>query len=433
MAMSTPDDIMLLIFEQLVRADGAETVWPDMLYDHRAAQAPFIVSAVCRRWRELALTASALWTYFGFPRATSMEELDLQRLEVLQSRVGNAPIDVVFGWDHRHEAERCNGQSDVPFSVFEAIMGLHAQWRTVVLHVVGSAECGWTLGEAFQCSQWPLLESLSLAIDENQEIMPAAPRLRRMWLDCHHNAIDEPFIAGGYPELTMLSLYCDSVPILRDLAPTFGDQLIELVIIDDVDYFVKASNAQSTRSVFSALQSLTLDDPRWLHHIDTPSLQKLLVTSYIDRVEQEALRRIDHVRELQLCGTFLTTNLALYKSLSNITTLCFGYPSTLSTAFRKRHGKHQVNSKALLELESLEPLIWPHLERLHFGTALYHSPSVGSVDQVAQDILDFVSARNSKAISPNESPVARIIEVVADHDPGALEWFEGRLRELIES
>jgi len=49
MNVSVPDDILLMIFEQLVCVEDAkdEVEWPALVYNQRIAQAPFTVAAVC--------------------------------------------------------------------------------------------------------------------------------------------------------------------------------------------------------------------------------------------------------------------------------------------------------------------------------------------------------------------------------------------------
>ena len=442
MEPSLPEDILLLIFEQLVRVEDTEDKWPALVYNRRVAQAPFIVAAICRRWRELALATSILWTYFGFPKAVSMNERDLLRLELLRSRVRNAPIDVVFGWDHRHEADVCTGGTSI--LLFDALLELHLQWKSVVLHVVGSVDCDWTTDQVFECLHWPLLESLSLAIDDKLGVIPAAPRMRRMWLDCERKSVEKPFIVGSYPALTMIGIYCDSSPALRSLALALRGQLVELALIDDCDDYVAEVGPEATRIVFPVLQCLTLDDVCWLRHIDAPALRKLLLTNrHMPSMEVETMRRFEHVQDLQPCGEFSTRQLAVLTHLSNIKTLTFDCPPLLMTAFKNRQELRQINSGALCNVASLDAPVWPHLERLYFGAAGWPTSSSysgrgfnafisdrGHNEDPAQDIIDFVSARNLRAASTDEPAVARIVQVVINH-PGAPEWLEGKLQELV--
>jgi len=192
MAVSIPDDIMLLIFSRLVRSEDAEDEWPAMMYDRHAAQAPFTLAAVCQRWRELASTTSTLWTYFGFPPAEMVDERFLLRLELLKRRAGAAPIDVVFGWQSQADARACRREPSR--LVFEEIVGMHVQWKTVVLHVEESVQSCRTMDRVFQSSQWPLLESLSLSMNGITTELPVAPLLHRLWLSCDFSTVNKSFI-----------------------------------------------------------------------------------------------------------------------------------------------------------------------------------------------------------------------------------------------
>jgi len=133
MTAPPPDDIMLLFFEHIVRVESADTLWPAMAYEHNTAKAPFAVAAVCRRWRELALSTSALWTYFGFPPADEIDWRHHQRAELLRLRAGNAPIDVVFGW--RSERYAAALKNNAARSIFDEILSMGSRWKNVVLHV----------------------------------------------------------------------------------------------------------------------------------------------------------------------------------------------------------------------------------------------------------------------------------------------------------
>jgi len=425
-----PDDIMLLIFSQLVQVDDAEDKWPAMIYDHHAAQLPFTLAAVCQRWRGLALATSTLWTYFGFPPANKMKGQHLKRLELLRQRAGTAPIDVVFGWHRNGGAEAC--RRDASHSVFEAILELQPQWKTVVLQVEGSTQGGWTMSSMSRCSQWPLLESLSLSMDGISTTLPAAPRLHRFWLDCGVDLNDEYFIVGGYPSLSMLSIFCGSTSFLQRLFSICRNQLVELVLVDDLDGFDDDPGRGLTRRVFPVLLHLTLDDAGWLQCIDAPALKKLLVTyRRIEDVAIEALCRFDHIQELQLCGGIFGAHmLAHLDKLSDITTLAFCSSRSLNAAIGQGRDYYGLDTRTLRELTSLNPHIWPRLQRLQFAW-FDRQLDTGKNAVDAQDLLDFVSARNAKrAGSHHGQETARIVEVLTNY-PGAPDWLEDELRKLI--
>jgi len=146
--------------------------------------------------------------------------------------------------------------------------------------------------------------------------------------------------------------------------------------MDDFDEVYDDDQVALDRVVFPGLQSLSLDDIRWLQQIDAPSLKKLVITRrYVDcdEMDTEVIRRFDHVRELQLCGEFELLQFAILKDVSNITTLTFDSPSTLTTAFNGREELYQINSAVLRELTGFKPPIWRHLQHINFGAPLYHN------------------------------------------------------------
>lgn len=411
---------MLLVFEHAVRVESADTLWPAMAYEHNAAKAPFAVAAVCRRWRELALSTSALWTYFGFPPADEIDWRHHQRAELLRLRAGNAPIDVVFGWQSERYAAALN--NNAARSIFDEILSMGSRWKNVVLHV----SRGWKIDRLLLSCQWTFLEQLSLAAQEILSIIPIAPRLRRLWLDCDICLVSDPFVVAGYPSLRVFSLFCDSIALINGFCPAFGQQLTELVLIDDVGSLVE----QGTIPMFTfpVLRQLTIDDGRWLHHVDAPTLINLTVTHlYIERATAEILRRFDHVKTLGICGDFNQERLEPLKELSNITTLSFHCPLALATGLQGARDYYNIVLGTLRSLAQLEPPIWPQLQCLYCEP---FAPGVRTSFEAicAGELLEFVAARNTRLLDMTST--ARIVEVIADY-PDAPGWLKEQLRELV--
>ena len=87
------EDVLLLLFAEL--SGGEVREWPDAIYEHEKAKAPFLISSVCRRWRNIARNVPTLWTYFGFPDNPSQYTQHAARLQVLLEASGSAPVDVI--------------------------------------------------------------------------------------------------------------------------------------------------------------------------------------------------------------------------------------------------------------------------------------------------------------------------------------------------
>ena len=417
-----PDDILHLIFSELVRADDEPDVWPRMSYNHRAAQAPFIVAAVCQRWRVLALATSNLWTYFGFPPADFIDPRHQQRLECLQLRVGSAPIDVVFGWPDRDHGAAC--KRHIIRSIRNGILSRRSQWRTAILHVGGSSRQGWKFDQLFQASTWLQLEEMSLTVDDIVDVVPFAPRLRRFYLDCDRSMVDEPFVVKGYPALSTFGLFCDSTPLLRWFPAAFGSQLTELVLVDDYCKTLFEVHEMRATYTFPILRSLILDDGRWLRHINAPTVTKLTLTHlFIHRLTPELTHQFVHLTELVLCGKFRSAQLICLRHFSDITTLSFSCPPALSQSLPEHRDFYRIESGALQALAKHVPPILPGLKRLHFAM---FTPAVQQQELavVAADLVDFVTIRNT--LSAGVAGTAFITQVVAEY-PGAPRWLQGKL------
>ena len=413
---------MLLVFEHAVRVESADAVWPAMAYEHSAAKAPFAVAAVCRRWRELALSTSTLWTYFGFPPADEMDRRHQQRAELLRLRAGNAPIDVVFGW--RSECYVAALKNDAARSIFDEILNMGSRWKNVVLHV----SRGWKIDRLLLSCQWTFLEQLSLAAQEIPSIIPTAPFLRRLWLDCDACLVSDPFVVAGYPSLRVFSLFCDSIALINGFGLAFGQQLTELVLIDDVG----SLSEQGTIPMFTfpVLRQLTIDDGRWLHFVDAPTLINLTVTHlYIERATAEILRRFDHVKTLGICGEFNQERLEPLKELRNITTLSFLCPMALAAGLQGARDYYTIATGTLRSLAQLEPPIWPQLQCLYCDPfAPGARTSIGAI--CAEELLEFVAARNTRLVDSDTTSTARIVEAIADY-PDAPDWLKEQLRQLV--
>jgi len=98
MALATSEDVLLLIFKLMVESVSMDVDWLAQKYDVQAAEAPFTIAAVCRRWRSIALATSALWSYLGFPGTFPLNVHHVARASMLCKRSGGSPVDIVFRW-----------------------------------------------------------------------------------------------------------------------------------------------------------------------------------------------------------------------------------------------------------------------------------------------------------------------------------------------
>ncbi|KZW01641.1 hypothetical protein EXIGLDRAFT_829860 [Exidia glandulosa HHB12029] len=185
-----PDETLTEIFLALVSGDDPEWTYIGIggFNSHRARM-PFTLSSVCRRWRDIAITQKALWTYCGVPvihehhRPTNVVA-HLRRVKTLLSRSRDAPLHVLLVW----------GMAAVwtPASythlIFEAIMAHMDHWRVAEIWLPQTTGEGASPWKSFQGST-PLLEEMLIRgsdtvswTSSDRPYLPHCPRLRSLWV-----------------------------------------------------------------------------------------------------------------------------------------------------------------------------------------------------------------------------------------------------------
>lgn len=108
---SLPNEVLSAIFEALIESHSAPGP-RDVHYSkpHARTTAPFKVARVCRRWREVAVSTSRLWTYLRFhggifgrlnPRA-----LCRRLTKVIAERSGRRPLSIIIdSLDEEHDGD----------------------------------------------------------------------------------------------------------------------------------------------------------------------------------------------------------------------------------------------------------------------------------------------------------------------------------------
>ncbi|EJD51012.1 hypothetical protein AURDEDRAFT_121450 [Auricularia subglabra TFB-10046 SS5] len=100
-----PTELLRCVFLLLVRSYEPDTLWDHRgLFNADRARVPFLLSAVSRRFRELARGYPALWTYAGVPsldvrpRNRKTGHINLLRVKQILSLSKNMPLDVLVPW-----------------------------------------------------------------------------------------------------------------------------------------------------------------------------------------------------------------------------------------------------------------------------------------------------------------------------------------------
>lgn len=95
-----PDDVLAGIFTRVV--DLPDDEWKESgrdAFNRERSSMPFVLAAVCSRWRRLALDLSCLWTYISLPTSDATQATaHCKRIELSLVRSKRSPMDIFLRW-----------------------------------------------------------------------------------------------------------------------------------------------------------------------------------------------------------------------------------------------------------------------------------------------------------------------------------------------
>ena len=401
MSANVPDDIIITIFEQVVPTQLEE--WPGAQYDKQRALAPFILAAVCRRWRFLAHGMATLWTYFAFPSDPVHLAGHSERLRLLLRLSRDALIDGIFVWGSPYNYQDGEDSSSVTEEVMKALSSIVKRWRNIRLRLSSSATEH--LREALEGTA-PNLTSLSVVTDLVTYFLPNSPRLKRLYMECTFMKVPTT-LNQAFPALTHVALISDPFSrFTHEFSIQYSATITELTILDNLPDDVLPEPIQ-----LPVLESLILEDPEYLRCFNAPRIQQLALGDGIDRHPRVAVlsELYSSVTELTLFGAVDGASMSELRSLVNVKTLRFAVPPTIQICF-ERHREYSITVGTFEAMESGLPFVLPLLERI-----VFEAPLNGDIAELdATDLLNFVQARNAPADERVDLRVSRILDVLVD-------------------
>ncbi|KAH7101141.1 hypothetical protein BKA62DRAFT_657740 [Auriculariales sp. MPI-PUGE-AT-0066] len=326
MVTKATDDALLLIFDNF--SGPARISWPDDQYDDIRAGAPFQLASVCRRWRELALETSTLWTYFGFPLRHNLHGPHLIRLQDLILRSGQAPIDVLF--TYRLEGSADDGD-ELPASarILDSLLALVSRWRSARVCMPDSLITSYLQHNLAQ--EAPILEQLYLTSYASVLEIPSAPFLARLCLDTFKKG--DLQCSSALPNLRSLIVFSADGIVTELMCKTYAHQLVDLCISDDL------WNEGFGPVDFACLRKLSLDDASYLSRVRAAGLHTLAVnTGMLKTQTAPSLSQFMSLDHLILHGRMRDGSLTVIQNFSTISRLSFAVPAEISSTILSRHG-----------------------------------------------------------------------------------------------
>jgi len=334
--------------------------WPDAQYDKERAAAPFLLAAVCQTWRLLTRSSSHFWTYFGFPKSTSLSPRHLERLNVLLAVSSNAPVDVVLdlfwdepdsGWSRLEPDPRIHACAHI----VRAINDIGARWRHVHLRL--SLKPMELLRGSLQ-SSLPGIQSLSIQSEVPWNMIPRGPQLSRLYVDCEEFDKEARWEqdSPGRPILTNLAIMANinhGEKMFRALSGSVGQQLRKLCLLD-----ICPSGGNWPTIELNLLETLTVVDGWYLKVISAQNLLHLQLdaSSLPPFVEEENFPRVETVTLFDIIDSYSFKSLSL---LTKVCTLNIALPTSVKMSSDPGNVLTYVANGAWSAFD--EPTFWPHL------------------------------------------------------------------------
>ncbi|KAH7102830.1 hypothetical protein BKA62DRAFT_698933 [Auriculariales sp. MPI-PUGE-AT-0066] len=320
MVTTTSDDVLLLIFDDV--AGPAHISWPKASYDDVRACAPYRLASVCRRWRDLALATSSLWTYFGFPPAPIDHDRHLTRLQDLVSRSSRASIDVLFAYEIE-----ASDESGPPGSIqiLDTLVGLVSRWRSARVCIPAMSMVQHLQNDLAQ--EAPILEQLFLIHHSSILQIPRAPLLTRLCLDTYERG--DLQCSTLLPSLRSLIMYSADGALTELMCKTYSQQLVELSISDDL------WDKDFGPVDFPCLVSLNLDDASYLQRLRAPNLHTLALNAgQLESQPPSSLSQFPDLGHLILYGNLADKDLEALKHFGSISRLSFVVPDEINATIK---------------------------------------------------------------------------------------------------
>ncbi|KAH7094224.1 hypothetical protein BKA62DRAFT_720772 [Auriculariales sp. MPI-PUGE-AT-0066] len=351
-----------------------------LVYSKNRAEAPFILSAVCIKWRKIVLNDGHLWKYISAPMVSTSKDqpcnaTHLARIHLCLERSKGSPLHVAFDW------RAASGS----FTELCAALTKNAhRFERCVLVAVQTVMDPAVL-EIFRC-QTPALTRLYLMMNQNTGVstttyggfLPFAPKLSNVLIR----------VPASFPSLRVCSGWWEAVSFTLDLAGHATQTLQHLSLRSVTDTAIHYNSIS-----FPRLQSLMVSG-RWCFGanpttVNVPSLTHFGCQNFsvaqaagFDRFAESASETITHLT----LGTFPADidDLRALSKLKHVTHL------TIGMRYVDQWAKYTVSDASLASLCDVQPTVWPHLTRISFE-------SVGSVNPPdAPNLLRLVHMRSGQ-------------------------------------
>lgn len=395
---SLPDEVLALIFTDLVRDNSAACAWDECFIEASIiphAMIQYRIAAVCRRWRQMALRTPTVWSFLVIPPVATADDAArlLWHAETMIERSRGTPIEVVIPWQSLNWTLTSFGFADVLATVGRA----SRQWRHVSFILSGSVST--RLAYDIFRGPMPILETLAVLqlpydgplslsdsdSDASPHYLPYCPALRRLIVqgcDVVHTGPSGPLFSLVALTLSTIELAGDVIWQVLSLLPAL--EYLDLRIEEQPQGLSAGSNG-SGQLRCPALAELICRSgagdlfSSWGTNLDLPVLSTLElehfsndISNLLSRVSASVTTFAFSSEEDDLAGE----DAVILAALHNVRDLHIGYCETMDDAFFTQLTDNDF---------------WPKLENITISTDWCFS------DAVALTFEAFVRSRSRYA------------------------------------
>ncbi|KAK7024921.1 F-box domain-containing protein [Favolaschia claudopus] len=343
-----PTEILSIIFMYAVQFSFTHQHSMDM------KSGPIPLSAVCSRWRRIALSQSSLWTFFPLNFEEAMPELvpveeTLSAVKIHVDRSRDAPLKLVFMPFYEHRI------TDLEQQVLDLLTPHVARWEEVVFYgtpAIYESLCTWS-------AEFLALRKLDITVYDQDEFLELD--IRNVF--AFSPRLEEAFVNIRTSDNTPVVFSLDTSSLRRYGAQNPWRRHVDVLRLasDLVDCVLSVTGSfdpfgTGDKISLPRLCRLAVTDVNPLHVLDTPALRDLYCSKHTADLHGR-LRELPRLRKLFVGEPRIPVDLQSFMhSVPALTALCMYLPMNYASA--------------LFELLDSSPSLGqdqdtPHLPALH--------------------------------------------------------------------
>lgn len=316
---------------------------------HSYDPAPWEISQVCRRWRNVVLNQPTFWTSINLCVHRDRGRVPVKyRLEVQLQRSALLPLEVFL------MCRSCEAWDDEELDIVQVLASHSARWRT--LQTRGHWSMHTALAPVIR-GRIPILKKLYILADTSKfsnddelqslDAFQFAPQLQQVSINIDGNAISANLPFAQLFQYAAHNTWQGHINSLRSAS----HNLVECAL-----KFEEPGTPPTTRIVLPNLIRLSVSDSDFLECLEVPKLQELYCYNTSNHLSSVLARR-PHLQKLGILSTALVTDVAgILRAIPSITEIVLFVSKELNEEFISLFTLRNATTDVGLALRSIHIL-----------------------------------------------------------------------------